>query len=563
VSLVLVIGGYGGFGARLCGRLGRAGHELLVGGRSADKAARFCAGLPGARPLAVDRLGDIGALLARERPDLVVDAAGPFQGSDYRVPEACIRSGIPYLDLADARGFVAGIGALDREARAAGVAVVSGASSAPALTGAVARRLADGLDRVDKVDIALSAANRSDGGESVVAAILSYVGKPVVVWRAGRWTRVHGWQEMRREDFRFADGGGLGGRLVAVADLPDCELLPEMLPGRPAVTFRAGTELGFQMISLWLASWPVRWGWLKSLDRLRPWLMPLYRLTGWVGGDRSAMSITLTGSSDVGSVERRWTIVAERGEGLEVPTLAAELLVGEILAGRLPAGARNAASLLSLDRFEPAFAELPVRTQIAERDLSPPLYARAMGPAFEALPPAVRRIHEVRGDAGAVGEGRVRLGGGRMARLVAGAMRFPPEGNWPLHVAFAERGGSEKWTRDFGGHLFSSELSQAGDGVAERFGPLRFEFDLPSGPHGLEMRLRRWSAFHVPMPRFLAPSIGAREWEEDGRFRFGVAVALPLVGDVIGYSGWLEPPMPSCAEEGSPSLSPPWKGGDL
>jgi hypothetical protein len=43
------------------------------------------------------------------------------------------------------------------------------------------------------------------------------------------------------------------------------------------------------------------------------------------------------------------------------------------------------------------------------------------------------------------------------------------------------------------------------------------------------------------MPLLLAPHIAAREWEEDDRFRFEVAVALPLLGPVVAYSGWLDP----------------------
>ena len=42
MSRILVIGGYGGFGARLTRRLIAAGHDVLVAGRSADKAAAFC-----------------------------------------------------------------------------------------------------------------------------------------------------------------------------------------------------------------------------------------------------------------------------------------------------------------------------------------------------------------------------------------------------------------------------------------------------------------------------------------------------------------------------------------
>jgi len=542
VSRILVIGGYGGFGARLCRRLAASGHGLIVAGRSADKAARFAAGLPDARPLALDRTGDLGPMLERERPDLVVDAAGPFQGSDYRVPSACIAARIPYLDLADARDFVCGIGALDSAARAAGVAIVSGASTSPALTGAIARRLAEGLDRVDSVDIALSAANRAAGGDAVVAAALSYAGRPVRLWRGRRWIKAAGWQEMKRADFGFADGrGGLRRRFVALADLADLELLPALLPGRPAVGFRAGTELGFQMIALWLLSWPVRWGWLRSLAGARRAIVACYRLTGRIGGRRSAMRVTLAGRSGEALVERRWTVVAEQGEGLEIPTLAAELLAADILAGRVAPGARSPESLLALDRFEPLLDRLPVRIETVERSLPPPLYARAMGEAWTALPTAVRRLHDLSRDGGAAGEGTVVRGRSLLARALAAAMRFPRAGTWKLHVAFAEADGVERWTRDFGGHLFSSALSRAGAGVTERFGPLRFEFGLPSSPHGLEMRLRRWSAFRLKMPLFLAPRIAAREWQEDGRFRFEVAVSLPLAGPVVAYSGWLEP----------------------
>ncbi len=541
MSLILVIGGYGGFGARLCRRLAGAGHALIVAGRSAEKAAAFSAELSDARPLAMDREGDVRAVLERERPDLVVDAAGPFQQGGYAVPRACIAAGIPYLDLADSRRFVAGIDSLDSEARAAGVAIVAGASSVPALTGAVARRLAEGMARVASVDIALSAANRATGGASVVAAILSYVGRPVRIWRGGRWTRTRGWQEMRRRDFVLADGTGLRGRLVAIADVPDLDLLPELLPGRPAVAFRAGTELRLHMIALWLASWPVRRGWLTSLSGARRWLLPLYGLTSFVGGERSAMSIVLCGEAGGRRSERRWTVVAERGEGLEVPTLAAELLAGDILAGRQAPGARTAAALLSFERFEPALARLALRHEFAERALPPPLYARIMGEAFDRLPPAVRWLHDFCRDSGAAGEGRVERGRGLLARALAAAMRFPPQGIWPLHVAFAEQDGVERWTRDFGGHRFSSALSAKGGRIVERFGPLRFAFDLPSGPEGLEMKLRGWSAFGVKLPLALAPRIAAREWQEEGRFRFEVAASLPVAGEIVRYSGWLEP----------------------
>lgn len=532
MSRILVIGGYGGFGARLVRRLLAAGHGVLVAGRSAEKAAAFCDGLAGAEPVVADRAQGIGMVLARERPDLVIDAAGPFQASGYTVPEACIAMRVPYLDLADGRAFVTGIGVLDKAAREAGVAVVSGASSVPALSGAVVRALAAGLDRVDAVEVSISASGRATAGASVSAAILSYAGKPVRLWRGRRETQGHGCQEMRRERF-----GAAGRRWTALAEVPDYDLLPAALPGRPSLVFRAGNDLGFQMIALWLASWVVRWGWVLSLRGAAGWLLPLQRLTGRAGGDRSAMRVAVKGSR----VERCWTLVADHGDGPEIPTLAAVLIAEEILAGRVDAGARDASRLLTLAQFEPAFAGLSIRHETIER-AAPPLYARAMGQRFDALPPAVRDMHDFNGDGGAAGEATVTRGTNPFARLMGWVVRFPPTGRYPLHVSFAERGGVETWTRQFGPHRFSSRLSRRGDGVAERFGPMRFAFALPSDGAGLAMVLKGWTLFGVPMPLWLAPRITGREWEEDGRFRFLVEIDMPPIGRIVRYTGWLERP---------------------
>lgn len=538
---ILVIGGYGGFGARLSRRLARAGHHVLVAGRSGDKAARFAATLTSAEGLAADRNADLGPLLAACWPDLVIDAAGPFQASDYRVPLACIAAGMSYLDLADARAFVTGIGALDAQARAAGVTVVAGASTAPALTGAVARHLAVGLDRVDRVEVALTASSRVTAGASVARAILSCVGKPVRLRRGGRWDQGHGWQDMRRE--RMAAGAfALGRRRVALIDVPDHDLLPALLPGRPAMAFRAGNELAFQMWFLWLASWPVRWGWLRSLSGAARWLLPLQRLTAWLGNDRSGMTVTLTGRRGGQGVERRWTLVAVDGDGPEIPTLAAALLADDIFAGRLTPGAYDPAALLPLERFEAAFAGLALAHGIEERILPSVLYERVMGADFAALPLMVRAIHDIQADAGAAGEGRVERGRNPIARMMGAIARFPPAGAYPLHVAFAQRRGRERWTRDFGGHVFSSELSARRGLAVERFGPMRFGFALAPAPDGLAMHLRRWSLFGLRLPLFLAPRITAREWEdEQGRFRFDVRLLFPLAGEIVHYSGWLRP----------------------
>jgi hypothetical protein len=164
-----------------------------------------------------------------------------------------------------------------------------------------------------------------------------------------------------------------------------------------------------------------------------------------------------------------------------------------------------------------------------------------LGSAYDALPAQVQALHDMSGQHRWSGTAQVRRGTGLVSRLVAAVIGFPEAGaDVPVTVTFMPEQGIERWTRDFGGHCVSRELSARGDLVVERFGAIRFGFALPSGGKWLEMKLRRWSVLRIPLPLWLAPRIAAREWqEENGRFGFDVRVAMPLIGEVIRYTGWL------------------------
>src|SRR6185312_15634434 len=144
---VLIIGGYGTFCGRLADLLVPEARPissllpdprltLIIAGRSLEKARAFCAGRAGLEPATFDRDGDLDAQLAALKPDIVIDASGPFQTYGYAVVEACLRNGMHYLDLADAAGFVDGIARFDAEAKARGLVVLSGVSTFPVLTSA-------------------------------------------------------------------------------------------------------------------------------------------------------------------------------------------------------------------------------------------------------------------------------------------------------------------------------------------------------------------------------------------------------------------------------------------
>ena len=541
MSLVLVIGGYGGFGARLCRRLSVDGWRVLVAGRNLGDATDMAERIAHAEPVKLDRNGDVAACLRQYRPTLVIDAAGPFQGSAPQVIEACITEGIDYLDLADGRDFVSEIGRFDSAARDAGVVVMSGASSVPALSSAVVQMMGRNMQQITQVTSAISASNRATAGPSVSAAILSYVGKPVRLWRGKRLVVATGWHSLTRQRY-VVPGQKPISRLTALADIPDLQIFPQDLPGHPATIFRAGPEFAFQTRAVWLLSWLVKWRWLSSLVPLKRVLLPLQGLTSMLGSDRSAMVVEIKGWEGEQAVMRRWTLIAGDGDGPEIPTLAAQLLARGMRDGAYAPGARTSLGQLPFGAFEPLFAGLAIHYAFERQDYTP-LYQRVMGSGYARLAPAVQAMHRLVGDGGAAGQGTVRRGRSLVARMIGAVMGFPRAGDHEVHVSFAEVDGRELWTRDFSGQRFTSEMTatRQGDALIERFGAMRFTFAItPADDGALDMTFRRWSFLHIPMPKWLAPRIAAREYEEDGDFHFDVAIRLPLVGEIVHYHGRLK-----------------------
>ncbi|HEX2560701.1 saccharopine dehydrogenase NADP-binding domain-containing protein, partial [Phenylobacterium sp.] len=307
---VLIVGGYGVFGGRLARLLADERQvRLVIAGRSAEKAQAFCASqLAGANCEAArfDREGDVTAQLRQIGPDVIVDASGPFQayGTDpYRLVRAAMGLGISYLDLADGADFVEGVAAFDREARPAGVSVLSGVSSFPVLTAAVVRALSEDLESIDSVEAGIAPSPYAGVGENVIRAIAGYSGKPVKLRRGGRDAYGHGMAESRRYVIRPPGCVPLPSLRFSLVDVPDLRVLPKLWPELAEVWIGAGPvpeSLHRMLNGLALL---VRW---RVLPSLRPFGGLFYRainILRW-GEHRGGMYVEIKGQRGGEAVTR-------------------------------------------------------------------------------------------------------------------------------------------------------------------------------------------------------------------------------------------------------------------
>jgi saccharopine dehydrogenase-like NADP-dependent oxidoreductase len=357
IKAIIVLGGYGNFGKRISESLAQqSGICLIIAGRNLEKAERLCQKLKSEnavadlKPVSLDIFSEnFSQELQALCPFLVIHTSGPFQGQDYRVPQACIDAGAHYIDLADDRRFVCDIETLDAQAKAKNLLIVSGASSVPGLSSTVIDHFEPEFAQILSLDIAIAPGNRAERGEATVRAILSYTGHPIKVFESGEWIKKYGWMSARKMYF----GKAIGERLLANVDVPDLELFPKRYSPVQTVNFQAGLELP---ILHWTM---VAMAWLAKKSLVKNWaalVKPIVATSNWfinLGSDVGGMIISINGvDGNDQPKEVLWRLTAEHGVGPYIPTLSAIIIAEKLITGTsTDRGARACLGMYSLADF--------------------------------------------------------------------------------------------------------------------------------------------------------------------------------------------------------------------
>ncbi|WP_426687998.1 DUF4166 domain-containing protein [Rhodanobacter ginsengiterrae] len=183
----------------------------------------------------------------------------------------------------------------------------------------------------------------------------------------------------------------------------------------------------------------------------------------------------------------------------------------------------------------------------AAAELTQTAASRWFGDAFFQLHPRLQSLHRrgglLRGPVDiCFGRGLAGMIGRRLARRL-GIPAMP--GKHQLEVAISHHDDLLHWDRRFdGGERFPSTFLPVGRWPAGSWVEqtaviaLQLQVDIVDGGwhwRCVGARRGRWR-----LPRWLLPRSEAYKRIEEGRYRFKVSFALPLLGMVLGYGGWLD-----------------------
>jgi membrane protease YdiL (CAAX protease family) len=360
---VLILGAFGTFGRGITDALSQTTNLCVIAaGRHVPASSPNARGR--VRTLCIDSRAIGSALLRELDPAIVIDTIGPFQARDRKMAEACIDLGIHYVDLADDREFVQSVDKLNSAALDHDALVVSGASTLPALSSAAILHLANAFSNVDDIDIGIAPGYAAPRGLATIRSVLGYAGRRIPIWRNARMETASGWSENLR--YRYPSPVGI--RNLSLIDVPDTSLIPGKFPGLDRLTVRAGLEVPVVHHGLSFLAALVSAGILRDLAGRAQLMQRLARWFDRFGSNSGAMHVRLRGTGlDGSSRTSTWTLVAENGDGPQIPATAAVLITKRLLGvpGYSPMtirGAMTALNLLPLREFEREWRSLAIRT---------------------------------------------------------------------------------------------------------------------------------------------------------------------------------------------------------
>ncbi len=270
MQTIWVLGATGKGGRAIASELVGGDADVVLVGRDHDRLAAVSASLGGQnRTIVSSGPAQLGALIAAEKPTVVVNAIGPFGETSAPLSRACLAAGSHYVDLANELPPVQALLNMDANARNGGVTLVTGAGFGVLATEALVIELRRGRPEAARATVAAMPA--VDGlGSAVLSSVIDAVAYGGRRYRDGRLVRTrlgaeHAWiplPDLPAIRALAVPTGELAAAHRASGASDVVAFSSEMPSGR---TVRAVLP----MLSALLAARPIRAGAQRLVDRAR------------------------------------------------------------------------------------------------------------------------------------------------------------------------------------------------------------------------------------------------------------------------------------------------------
>jgi len=329
---VVVYGGNGFFGRIIVDDLLRHTTARIEIASRSGRTVEFPGFEYRVRSVESDLRNEASVLRTIAGADLVIVAAGPFQGMPQTVLQACIAECVPYIDVGDDRDFVRRAYALaESEGTPKGMVALIGCSVVPGLTSLLTRFAQDTVPRIIQTKICISPGTRHPRGPGSFACLLSTIGREYTAPADGNEEPVTGWTQPERVSFPIPMGDRTVYRVVDIAD----HFIQPRYFGTQTIEFRIGSELSALNLLLSVVR-RLRQAFGIGVSGLVPISRLLVHVAALFGSTAGGVMVEVAGHAGGEHRCETWCVFA--GDGGEripsmLPAIAADMILRKEITG--------------------------------------------------------------------------------------------------------------------------------------------------------------------------------------------------------------------------------------
>lgn len=223
---VVVLGGAGDMGRQVVQTVAEQPDlEVLIADYRLEAAQQLAQQL-GDRVSAVflDARDPHSCLQVLQGAQVAVGCVGPFYEFALPLAQAALQAGVSYIDLCDDHTPLPQLLALEPEARAKGITLITGLGWTPGLSNLLAKKGAQQLEEVDTIKIAWVGSSGDSQGLAVIKHLFYAITGKVPFYQNGEWRQVPALGEEEQVEFP-----GLGRLPVFACGHPEPVTLPRYL----------------------------------------------------------------------------------------------------------------------------------------------------------------------------------------------------------------------------------------------------------------------------------------------------------------------------------------------
>jgi len=252
------------------------------------------------------------------------------------IAESCIDNNCHYIDLSDGRDFVSNITKLDKQAKRKNVMIISGASSVPTISSAIIENYMVKYKEINLIEFSISTPLFPVPGIATFESILSYCGKKFKTLINGNLKEITGLGNIKILKYPKI----ILPRAVSNCDIPDLVIFPRHYKDLNIKTIRFYAGVGNPILQslLVILSFFIKIGLFSDISKYASTFYSIgTKIQSFIPNNgKSGFHLKVKGIDNNGiSLTNTTYLIANKGNGINIPAIPAAILVKLIVIGEL------------------------------------------------------------------------------------------------------------------------------------------------------------------------------------------------------------------------------------